>query len=76
MLVLTRKFGESLECHAGGKLIRIVVVGINGRHVRLGIDAPSDVPIVRTELQVTQAQIDAAIVKHVRQEHEDEHHAA
>ncbi|MBI5266142.1 MAG: carbon storage regulator CsrA [candidate division Zixibacteria bacterium] len=47
MLILTRKLGESI---AIGDQIRISVLGIRGRQVRLGIDAPSDVVVHREEI--------------------------
>lgn len=47
MLVVTRKEGEEVRI---GDDIRIVVVSITGKKIRLGIDAPREVPIFRTEL--------------------------
>jgi carbon storage regulator len=47
MLVLTRRAGE--EIIIGGD-IRVTVVAVNGQRVRLGITAPSSVPVVRREL--------------------------
>ena len=47
MLILTRKLGESI---AIGDQIRISVLGIRGRQVRLGIDAPADVIVHREEI--------------------------
>ncbi len=47
MLVLTRKLMEKLVI---GDNICVTVVRIEGGQVRLGIDAPSDVRIVRSEL--------------------------
>lgn len=48
MLVLTRKVGESIVI--GDVVIR--VVSFKGQQqVRIGIDAPSDVPIRRGELE-------------------------
>jgi carbon storage regulator len=47
MLVLSRKLNESIVV---GDHIRITVVGIRGNHVRLGIEAPGDVSIMREEL--------------------------
>jgi len=47
MLVLTRKLNEQIVI---GENIRVTVVGIRGNHVRLGIEAPIDVTIVRDEL--------------------------
>jgi carbon storage regulator len=47
MLVLTRKLMEKLFI---GDDICITVVRLEGGQVRLGIDAPRDVPVVRAEL--------------------------
>ena len=46
MLVLTRKTEESLLL---GSEIRITVLGVTGDKVRLGIDAPRTVKILRGE---------------------------
>jgi carbon storage regulator len=47
MLVLTRKLMERLFI---GDEICVTVVRLEGGQVRLGIDAPRDVPVVRAEL--------------------------
>lgn len=47
MLILTRKPGESLFI---GDKIKVVVVEIKGNQIRLGIEAPSDVRILREEI--------------------------
>ncbi len=47
MLKLTRKTGESIII---GDDIRVTVLNINGNQVRIGIDAPDDVIILREEL--------------------------
>lgn len=47
MLVLSRKPGEEILI-AG--IIKVRVVGVNRGRVRIGIDAPSDVDIVRSEI--------------------------
>jgi carbon storage regulator len=47
MLVLTRKLMEKLFI---GDDICVTVVRLEGGQVRLGIDAPRDVPVVRAEL--------------------------
>lgn len=47
MLVLTRKNLESIQI---GDAIRITVVKVEHGRVRLGIEAPDDVVIVRQEL--------------------------
>ncbi|HEX9502857.1 MAG TPA: carbon storage regulator [Patescibacteria group bacterium] len=47
MLVLKRRVGEVIFI---GEDIRIVVLGIEGAKVKIGIDAPNDVAIIREEL--------------------------
>jgi carbon storage regulator len=47
MLVLSRKVGEKLVI---GNEIWVTVVAVNGNRVRVGIAAPDDVPILRSEL--------------------------
>jgi carbon storage regulator len=47
MLVLSRKPGEKIHIGSG---ITITVIEINGSKIRLGIDAPKEVPIFRAEL--------------------------
>lgn len=47
MLVLSRKLGESVVV---GNNIRVVVVEVCGGVVRLGIEAPREVSIVRAEI--------------------------
>lgn len=49
MLVLSRKIGESLSIDDGR--IEVKVVSIGGDRIRLGIVAPKDVRIMRTELK-------------------------
>jgi carbon storage regulator len=47
MLVLSRKVGERIQL---GDHITVTLVKINGNIVRLGIDAPANMPVVRQEL--------------------------
>ena len=47
MLVLSRKAGETI--HIDGQ-IKVTVVRISGNRVKIGIDAPSQMRIVRNEL--------------------------
>jgi len=47
MLVLTRKTGEQIKI---GDNIVVTILEVNGNQVRVGIDAPREVPVVRTEL--------------------------
>ncbi len=48
MLVLSRKEGERLKL---GDSIYITVVRVSGDKVRLGIEAPSDLLVLREELE-------------------------
>jgi len=47
MLVLSRKIGEQILI---GNSVVVTVVRINPNEVRIGVEAPSEVEIVRTEL--------------------------
>jgi carbon storage regulator len=49
MLVLSRKLSQQIMIGSG---ISITVVKIEGNHVRLGIQAPPDVTILREELEI------------------------
>lgn len=58
MLILQRKVGESLVI---GDDITVSVVSVENGRVRLAITAPSDVPILRSELIIaTAANLDSA----------------
>lgn len=48
MLVLTRRIDEQIRV---GDEITITIVRIKGRSVRIGIDAPRDVSVRRSELE-------------------------
>ncbi|MEX2173740.1 MAG: carbon storage regulator CsrA [Pirellulaceae bacterium] len=48
MLVLSRKVGERIWI---GDQISVTVVRIAGGGVRLGIEAPAELPVVREELK-------------------------
>jgi len=48
MLVLTRKIGQQIVLPGCG--VTIDVVGVTKSQVRLGIEAPSDVPVYRREI--------------------------
>jgi carbon storage regulator len=47
MLVLTRRAGEAIKI---GEDVEVTIHGIDRGQVRIGIDAPKDVNIARTEL--------------------------
>ena len=44
MLVLTRRMGETIRI---GPHIVVTVLGVNGSHVRIGVEAPRDVEVHR-----------------------------
>ncbi len=48
MLVLSRKVGERILI---GDQIAVTVVRITGGGVRLGIEAPAEMPVIREELK-------------------------
>ena len=52
MLILQRKAGESLVI---GDDITVRVISVDGTRVRLAIDAPEDIPILRSELITARA---------------------
>ncbi|HZU36829.1 MAG TPA: carbon storage regulator [Gemmataceae bacterium] len=54
MLVLSRKVGERLLI---GDNISVTIVSISGYRVRLGIEAPEDMAVLREELQSTNARV-------------------
>jgi len=56
MLVLSRKLGEKICI---GNNICITVVDIDRGKIRLGIEAPRDVPVFRQELLPLKGQTDA-----------------
>src|SRR3954471_19558781 len=55
MLVLTRKYQEKIRI---GDNITITVLRTKGKAVRLGIEAPIDVPVIRGELSFQNAVAD------------------
>ena len=46
MLILKRKMGEGIDV---GKNVRIVLKEISGGHVKIGIEAPTDIRVKRSE---------------------------
>lgn len=51
MLVLSRKRGESIILRRGDLVIKIIVTDTDRGKARIGIDAPLDVTIYRSELE-------------------------
>ena len=60
MLVLTRKLNEKIRI---GSSVTITVVRMKGKAVRLGIEAPSDVSVLRGELAFELPEEDRAAAK-------------
>ena len=50
MLVLSRKVGERILI---GENISVTVVRVTGGGVRIGIEAPAEMPVIREELKKT-----------------------
>ena len=50
MLVVTRKVGEAIIIRAGNDTITVSVEALHGSNVRIGLDAPNHVQILRNEL--------------------------
>ena len=48
MLVVTRKLGESVSI---GRGVRVTLLSIAGQRIRMGIEAPKRVRILRDELR-------------------------
>ena len=58
MLVLTRKLGESIQI---GDDIIVTVLRIKGNSIRLGIDAPTQVRIIRREMESFSKRVERVV---------------
>jgi len=65
LLILTRKLGESITI---GDDIKVTVLGVFGRQVRIGIDAPSKVVVHREEIYVKIQQENRKAAKSVKKD--------
>jgi carbon storage regulator len=73
MLVLTRKTNQSIMI---GDDVEVSVLSVVGEKVRIGIQAPSDVPVFRTEiyLEIQRQQAEGKPTEEVRSEVDDAIH--
>ena len=64
MLILTRKIGEGIII---GDNIRIAILEIRGKQIRIGIDAPPNIVVLREEIyqRVQEENLQAAGVRDV-----------
>ena len=54
MLVLSRKLGEKIVI---GENIVITIVKIDRNQIRIGIEAPQDIPVYREEIAPNRAEL-------------------
>lgn len=47
MLILTRKIGQAIKI---GDKVKVTIVDMKGNQVKIGIDAPRDIPVHREEI--------------------------
>lgn len=68
MLILTRKIGEGLFI---GDDIRITILEIKGKQIRLGIEAPANVVVLREEIyrRIQEENLQAAETRNVDVNH-------
>lgn len=50
MLMLTRRIGEAIIIGEGANQVQVRVLGAKGNQVRLGIEAPREMPVNRQEI--------------------------
>ncbi len=50
MLILTRRIGEKIMIGNIDEVIEVAVLGVHGGQVRIGIDAPDNIPVHREEI--------------------------
>ncbi|XZE19828.1 carbon storage regulator [Pirellulaceae bacterium SH449] len=62
MLILSRR--ESERVHLGDDIV-LTIVRVNGDKVRIGVEAPPHVKILRTELEVSIAEPKPALEQNV-----------
>ena len=61
MLVVTRKVGEAIIIRAGKDTVTVSVEALHGGNVRIGLDAPRHVQILRNELVQNREEFDKVL---------------
>lgn len=56
MLKVTRNINESITIHTRDGIIEVFICNINGGQARVGVDAPDDVSIWRSEIDPLRTQ--------------------
>jgi carbon storage regulator len=68
MLILTRKLNEEIKIGSG---ITVKIISISDNTVKIGIDAPQNIQIVRTELYEKVKEVSTTAVKSVTEKPAD-----
>lgn len=68
MLILTRKLNEEIKIGSG---ITVKIISLSDNTVKIGIDAPQNIQIVRTELYDKVKEVSAHAVKSVKEKPSD-----
>ena len=68
MLILTRKLNEEIKIGSG---ITVKIISISDNTVKIGIDAPQNIQIVRTELYDKIKEVSTNAVKSVKEKPSD-----
>jgi carbon storage regulator len=63
MLILTRKLNEEIKIGSG---ITVKIISLSDNTVKIGIDAPQNIQIVRTELYDKVKEVSATAAKSIK----------
>ena len=68
MLILTRKLNEEIKIGSG---ITVKIISLSDNTVKIGIDAPQNIQIVRTELYDKVKEVSVTAVKSIKDKPSD-----